>query len=48
MSRLGFTKRKGQRAAQKPPDDSPAIKRQFLEKIKNIVTTPQKNLSASF
>ena len=38
MSRLGFVKRKGTKAAQKLPDDTPTITLQFMEKIKNIVT----------
>ena len=38
MSRIGLVKRKGTKAARKLPDDYPAIKLQYLERIKTMVT----------
>ena len=38
MSRIGLVKRKGTKAVRKLPDDYPAIKLQYLERIKTMVT----------
>ena len=37
MNRMGLVKRKGTKAARKLPDDFPAIKVQYLKRIKEIV-----------
>ena len=40
ISRLGLVKRKGMKAAQKLPDDSPTIKLLFGEKINGTIHKP--------